>query len=60
MAKQDATEPLSVGGREVRITHPDKLYFSDNVRITKLDVVHYYLSLASGALTGIQDRPIVL
>src|SRR5437868_11802216 len=60
MAKQEATEPLSVGGREVRITHPDKLYFSDNVRITKLDVVHYYLSLASGALTGIQDRPIVL
>src|SRR5881275_3661348 len=60
MAKQEATEPLSVGGREVRITHPEKLYFSEKVRITKLDVVHYYLSLASGALTGIQDRPIVL
>src|SRR5438874_13426147 len=60
MAKQEATELLSVGGREVRITHPDKLYFSENVRITKLELVRYYLSVASGALTGIQDRPIVL
>jgi bifunctional non-homologous end joining protein LigD len=60
MAKQEATELLSVGGREVRITHPDKLYFSENVRITKLDLGRYYLSVASGALTGIQDRPIVL
>src|SRR5216110_461038 len=60
MAKQEATELLSVGGREVRITHPDKLYFSEKVRLTKLELVHYYLSVASGALTGIHDRPVVL
>src|SRR4051812_45169860 len=60
MAKQEASELLTVGGREVRVTHPDKLYFSENVRITKLELVRYYLSVASGALTGIQDRPIVL
>ncbi len=60
MAKKEASETLAVGGREVRITHPDKLYFSENVQITKLDLVKYYLSVAPGALTGIQDRPIVL
>ena len=50
---------LSFEGREVRITHPDKLYFSQ-ARISKLDLVRYYLSVASGAVAGIQDRPIVL
>jgi len=51
---------LSLEGREVRITHPDKLYFSSQARISKLDLVRYYLSVAPGALGGIQDRPIVL
>src|SRR5580693_2077837 len=60
MGKQEAGEVLAVAGREVRITHPDKLYFSEKVRLTKRDLVQYYLSIASGALAGIQDRPIVL
>src|SRR5579862_1792747 len=60
MEKQEASHVLAVGDREVRITHPDKLYFSEKVRITKRDLVQYYLSVASGALSGIQDRPIVL
>src|SRR5215831_17867963 len=59
MAKEAASEVLSVEGREVRITHPDKLYFSQ-ARISKLDLVRYYLSVAPGALAGIRDRPIVL
>jgi bifunctional non-homologous end joining protein LigD len=59
VAKQAASKMLSVAGREVLITHPDKLYFSQ-ARITKLDLVRYYLSVAPGALAGIQDRPIVL
>jgi bifunctional non-homologous end joining protein LigD len=60
MGKQEASEQLAVAGREVRITHPDKLYFSEKVRLTKRDLVQYYLSVSSGALAGIQDRPIVL
>lgn len=60
MAKQEASELLSVEGREVRITHPDKLYFSEQARISKLELVRYYLSVAPGALAGIRDRPIVL
>ena len=44
----------------MQITHPEKLYFSAQVRVTKLDLVRYYLSVAPGALAGIRDRPIVL
>ena len=51
---------LSIDGREVRVTHPDKPYFSRQTKLTKLDLVRYYLSIAPGALAGIQDRPIVL
>jgi bifunctional non-homologous end joining protein LigD len=60
MAKEAASKVLSVEEREVQITHPDKLYFSSQARISKLDLVRYYLSVAPGALAGIRDRPIVL
>ena len=42
------------------MTHPDKPYFSTQAKLTKLDIVQYYMSIAPGALQGIQDRPIVL
>ncbi len=60
MAKQETSELLVIGGREVQITHPHKLYFASQVQVSKLEVVRYYLSVAAGALAGIQDRPIVL
>jgi bifunctional non-homologous end joining protein LigD len=60
VSKEEAAEVLSIEGREVRVTHPDKLYFSKQTRLSKLDLVRYYLSVAPGALGGIQDRPIVL
>ena len=60
MAKQEANELLSIAGQEVRITHPEKPYFSKQVKLSKLDLIRYYLSVAGGALGGIMDRPIVL
>ena len=51
---------LLIDGREVSVTHPEKLYFSKQTRLTKLELVQYYLSIAPGALVGIQDRPLVL
>ena len=51
---------LSIAGREVRVTHPDKPYFSRQTKLSKLDIVNYYLSVAPGALAGIADRPLVL
>src|SRR5690242_19832829 len=60
MIKKEAAEILSVAGREVRVTNPAKPYFSRQVKLSKLALVHYYLSVASGALAGIRDRPLVL
>jgi len=60
VTKKDTAEVLSIEGREVRITHPDKPYFSKQTKVSKLDLVRYYLSVAPGALAGIRDRPLVL
>jgi bifunctional non-homologous end joining protein LigD len=60
MAKKDTAEVLSIDGREVRITNPAKPYFSRDVKLSKLDVVQYYLAVASGAVAGIRDRPSML
>jgi len=59
VGKEDA-EVLSIDGCEVSVTHPGKLYFSKQTKLSKLDLVRYYLSVAPGALAGIQDRPAVL
>jgi bifunctional non-homologous end joining protein LigD len=60
VSKEEAAEVLSIDGREVRVTHPSKLYFSRQAKLSKLDLVRYYQSVAPGALQGIKDRPIVL
>ncbi|MGI8898042.1 MAG: non-homologous end-joining DNA ligase [Pyrinomonadaceae bacterium] len=60
MKNEDPVEVLSIDGREVRVTHPDKPYFSTQTKLSKLDLVRYYLAIAPGALAGIRNRPIVL
>jgi bifunctional non-homologous end joining protein LigD len=60
VSKPADAEVLDIDGREVRITNPGKSYFSLDAKLSKLDVVRYYLSVAEGALAGIRDRPIVL
>jgi bifunctional non-homologous end joining protein LigD len=60
VAKDESVEVLSIEGREVRVTHPEKLYFSTQTKLSKLDLVRYYLSVGPGALAGIRDRPLVL
>jgi len=60
VAKEPPAELLSIEGREVRVTNPDKPYFTRETKLSKLDLVRYYLSVAPGALAGIQDRPLVL
>ena len=60
MKKDDSVEVLTIDGREVRVTHPDKPYFSAQTKLSKLDLVHYYQEVAAGAINGIRDRPIVL
>ena len=58
MAKE--VETLTISGREVQVTNPEKLYFAKEAKVTKLELVRYYLSVAPGALAGIRDRPLVL
>jgi len=60
MARDEGAIWLKVAGRELRITHPEKLYFSRQVQVTKLQLVEYYARVAEGALGGIAGRPIVL
>src|SRR6185437_11028278 len=60
MAKADNAELLEVAGHTVRVSSPSKPYFTRGVQLTKLDIVHYFLAVAPGALRGIADRPVVL
>lgn len=60
MAKKQPPEVLTLNGREVQITNPDKPYFSRDVKLTKLQVVRYYLDVADGAVRGVRDRPNML
>src|SRR5258708_35184572 len=60
MAKEDAAAILAIDGHEVRITHPEKPYFTRQAKLSKLDLVRYFLSVAPGAIQGIRNRPLVL
>ncbi|HEY3076600.1 MAG TPA: DNA primase, partial [Burkholderiales bacterium] len=59
MARKSGSETLEIGGREVTITNAAKLLFPA-AKITKLDVVRYYLAVAEGALRGAGGRPNML
>jgi bifunctional non-homologous end joining protein LigD len=59
MAKAAPPEPITVAGREVAITNPDKVLFPERGH-TKRDLVHYYLAVADGALRAAGGRPNVL
>lgn len=50
---------LEVGGRTVRLSHPDKVYFPER-GFTKLDVARYYATVGDGALRALRDRPTTL
>ena len=52
-------EVLEIGGREVTVSNPDKVYFP-KAGYTKLDLVRYFLAVADGALVGVRGRPMAL
>ncbi len=52
-------EILDIGGREVAISNPDKVYFPVP-GYTKVDVVRYFVAVADGALQGVRGRPMAL
>src|ERR671924_1722176 len=50
---------LEVDGRTVRISSPDRVYFSDRGE-TKLDLVRYYLSVGDGIVRALRERPCMM
>ena len=52
-------EILEIGGHEVTVSNPDKVYFPET-GYTKMDLVSYYLSVADGAIRGAGGRPMAL
>src|SRR3954463_971536 len=52
-------EVLRINGHEVTVTNPRKVYFPETGH-TKLDLVNYYLTVAEGALRGVEGRPMAM
>jgi DNA ligase D len=51
-----AAVELDAGGRTVRLSSPDKVYFPER-GFTKLDVARYYLAVGDGIVRALGDRP---
>jgi DNA ligase D len=62
MAAKGSTPPsaeLVVGGRSLRISNPDRVYFPARGE-TKLDLARYYLSVGEGIVRALRERPTML
>jgi bifunctional non-homologous end joining protein LigD len=58
MAARDALT-LDLGGREVRVTNPDKVYFPER-GLTKGDLVAHYVEHAARVLPHVAGRPMLM
>jgi DNA ligase D len=50
---------VQVGDRTVKLTNPDRVYFSERGE-TKLDLAKYYLSVGDGIVRALRERPCML
>ena len=50
---------LDVGGHDVRISSPERVYFPET-GATKLDLAQYYLAVGDGIVRALRDRPTML
>ena len=50
---------VSVAGRDVQITSPDKVFFADR-KDTKLDLVNYYIAVEAPLMQAMRDRPVLM
>ena len=59
--KSDLGSPieLEVEGRNVRLSSPDRVYFSERGE-TKLDLARYYQSVGPGIVNALRERPCML
>src|SRR3954452_6322381 len=47
---------LELGGRTVKVTNPDKVYFPVRGE-TKLDLVNYFVAVGDGIVRALHERP---
>ncbi|MGA9857570.1 MAG: non-homologous end-joining DNA ligase [Solirubrobacteraceae bacterium] len=59
MASKGEAVELAVGARTVRISSPNRVYFSARGE-TKLDLARYYLSVSDGIVRALRERPCML
>ena len=60
VAKAKADEHvLEIEGHELRVTHPDKVFFSEHGE-TKLDLVHHYQRFAEPLMRAMGGRPTLM
>ena len=50
---------LDVAGHEVRLSSPERVYFSERGE-TKLDLANYYISVGDGIVNALRERPTML
>src|SRR5580693_4990268 len=50
---------LDVGERVVRLSSPDRVYFSERGE-TKLDLANYYIAVGDGIVRALAERPCML
>ena len=50
---------IEIGGTEVTVSHPDRVYFSQRGE-TKFDLVRYYLAVAEPLMATMRGRPLLL
>lgn len=54
---------LDAGGREVRVSSPDRVIFEPTGRtgaVTKLEIAEYYLAVGDGIMRALRERPTTL
>ncbi len=59
MERQRKAIEVEVGGRTVRVSNPDRVYFPERGE-TKLDLVEYYMSVGDGIVNALSERPCML
>ncbi len=50
---------LTVAGRVLSITNPDKVFFADRSN-TKLDLINFYIAIEEPLMRAMSDRPVML
>jgi bifunctional non-homologous end joining protein LigD len=59
MAEEKEYATIALNGHELRISSPGKSFFPER-RLTKLDLVNYYVECHEAVLVGLRERPTVM